>query len=217
MPVSHEYGCLYVHIPKTAGTSIETALQMRGERNAEHRDLLYGPILSWRLRWRRLQTQYLQHLTFAEIRKVAPEIAKKGYFSFAFVRNPWARMVSVYHSPDPNMVRLARRQGVELTGLSFGDFVARTRTLSHAHMRSQWEYVCDRDGVIRVDFLGRFERLNEDFAEVCERLGTKVTLPWRNRAPHGSESGYRDYFCARTRRITEERYRRDIELFGYRF
>jgi len=217
MPVSNQFQCLFIHIPKTGGTSIETALQMRGDKIVERRDLLYGPVRSWLIRRMKPKTAYLQHLTYDEVKKIAPRVIAKGYFSFSFVRNPWARMVSVYNNIDGNLVRESRQEGLELEGLSFNEFVVKTKDLIHPHLRPQCDFICGNDGELQIDFLGRFERLEEDFAEICARLSAQVNLPWHNQATDKSESDYRAYYCAQTKEIIESRYRRDIDLFGYRF
>lgn len=217
MPVSDKFHCLFIHIPKTGGTSIETALQMRGDRLREHRNLLYGPIQSRWIRRKNPRTRYLQHLTFEEVRKIAPEVSAGGYFSFAFVRNPWDRMVSLYNNLDGNLVRTAKGEGLELQGLSFAEFLERTKDRFHAHLRPQCEFICAKGGSPQVDFLGRFESLEEDFDKICHHLGVNVHLPWHNKAAGKPRDCYRDYYCSRTRDIIEERYRKDIELFGYRF
>jgi len=217
MPVSDEFRCLFVHIPKTGGTSIEEALRMRGARSREDRRLLYGPIRSWTIRSRRPGTRYLQHLTIRDIRKVAPEVVDRGYFAFTFVRNPWDRIVSVFNKPDGDLVRLARKKGIEIASLTFAEFVEQTQDLSHAHLRPQCDYVLGREGRPQVDFVGRFERLQEEFDAVCDRVGANTTLAWHKRSPRRNGAHYRDYYCARTREIVAQRYARDIERFDYVF
>ena len=67
---------------------------------------------------------------------------------------------------------------------------------------------------LRVDYVGRYQRLQHDFNVIARRLGVAATLGAQNRSPHPD---YRDYYDRESRRIVGELYRRDIELFGYDF
>ncbi len=217
MPVSHELRCLFVHVPKTGGTSIEAALGMRPQRKGEDRERLFGRIESEPLLGLELGTAYLQHLTLAEIDRIHPGDPFAGYLSCAIVRNPWDRMVSSYSHPDGHLHRTAREQGIELDDLAFADYVRATEGIEHAHLRPQSDYVAADDGRVRVDYLGRFERLAESFAEICRRLGIERSLGVEKKSKRRAAEGYRAYYDADTRERVAARYARDIELFGYQY
>jgi hypothetical protein len=74
--------------------------------------------------------------------------------------------------------------------------------------------VIDRDGRLAVDFVGRFERLEPDFDAVARRLGVSRTLPVRNQSPHRD---YRTYYDTESQAIVADFYRKDVDLFAYRF
>ena len=96
MPVSHELRCLFVHVPRTGGTSIEAALGMAGDVDVEDEDRLFGRIRSEKYRQLGFGSDFFQHLTLREIRSLESATRSRDYFSFAVVRNPWERAVSVY-------------------------------------------------------------------------------------------------------------------------
>jgi hypothetical protein len=181
--------CIFFHIPKTAGLAVCDA--WFGSRAAGHIDVetacaVFG---EWRFR---------------------------SYFKFCFVRNPWDRLVSAYH-----YLRQGHRNS-PIVGLiqsgSFTDFVKgalRSPVVSgELHIKPQHFFVVDRQGRLRMDYVGRYERLQDDFTVVARRLGLANTLGAQNRSPHDD---YRDYYDERSRKIVGELYRRDIELFGYDF
>ena len=217
MPVSHELRCVFVHVPKTGGTSIEYALGLRGPSRREDRQALYGRIESDELKQRGFVSGYLQHLTATDIRALTPAGSLSGYFSFAIVRNPWDRLVSSFVNKDPHLSRQMRAAGVELEGLEFEHYVAATSALRHAHLQPQWEYLMDADGKLLVDFVGRFESLQESFREVCRRLGIRRCLPHAKKAQKCKFSDFREYYTEAARKAVEQRYVRDIVLFGYEF
>jgi hypothetical protein len=175
---------------------------------------MFGLVRSPELLDRRLGSAYLQHLSRQELDAVHPAGALRGYFSFSIVRNPWDRMVSVYRRTDPHLLEHARGMGIALEGLSFAEFLARIASLSHAHLTEQARYVCDESDRVLVDFVGRYETLAGDFQEVCRRLGMQAALPRLNAS---RRDAYRSYYDERSRALVRERYRRDIELFGYAF
>jgi chondroitin 4-sulfotransferase 11 len=108
----------------------------------------------------------------------------------------------------------AAAAGIDVHALSFGDFVEITRDLTHVHLVPQITFVSDERGGCTVDFIGRFERLAQDFAVIKSRLGIDVELAWHNRSNHDH---YRSYYCDHTRRLVGDLYRKDVEAFGYEF
>jgi len=216
VPVSHKRRCVFVHIPKTGGTSIEHALKMRGRHRREDRRRLMGPILTDELKAMGLRSNFLQHLTATEILRLHAPGALEGYLKFSVVRNPWDRMVSVYHRQDRDMVEQARAQGVALDELGFEDFVEASMRVQHAHVRPQHEYLTGPTGEVAVDFVGRFETLEESFQEVCRRLGVRARLPVKYASGRSSRD-YRPFYSARSRELVARRYAGDIERFGYTF
>jgi hypothetical protein len=214
MPLSTSLNALFVHVPKTGGTSIEKALGVFGDWRIEDRARLFGQISSDDLLSKGFGSAFLQHLTYSEILRIVDQDTLREAFSFAFVRNPWDRLVSVFSNPDPHMVESARTQGIVLTGMPFASFVRNALDFRHVHLLPQTLFVCDDKGQLKVDFVGRFEQLQQDFASVARRIGVDVELPHANASTH---SDYRSYYDAETRRLIADLYQDDIEFFGYRF
>ena len=82
------------------------------------------------------------------------------------------------------------------------------------HRTAQYEYLYDAEGNLLVDFVGRFENLEDDWKKVCEKIGTKLDLPHIHKT---SKSEYRSFYDEETRREVEKMYKKDLDLFGYKF
>ncbi len=195
MVISGKLNCVFVHVQKTGGSSIETALRAadpgasRIEKGGRHR-------------------------TAREVRDGMPAAAWERSFRFAFVRNPWDRLVSWYamcvQATAPNAFARYVIDNVK----SFDQFVEEPTGMLERTTRPQCDYLDDADGTRLVEFVGRYEALAQDFATVAARLGIAAALPHDNPSRHHP---YRDYFNDRTRRLVEQRFAADIEAFGYRF
>jgi hypothetical protein len=132
-----------------------------------------------------------------------------NFFTFTFVRNPWSRAVSLYHFHRKSLGR-GRWQ---LAACSFDDWVRGGGT--GTAKVSMAKFVQDDIGRLIVKFVGRFERLDEDFATVCDTVGVKrIKLPHLNRS---TADDYRQYYSAETRDIVADWCREDIDAFGYDF
>jgi hypothetical protein len=194
-PCFRDTGSIFIHVPKAAGTSISTAL--------------YGGNIG-----HRFASDY-QRISAREFRR---------YFRFAFVRNPWDRVVSAYVfarqggtsrvQPIPNPVY----QGAEFR--SFGVFVR--QWLAHADLLEedvvftpQWRFICDDRGEVIVDHVGKVENLAADMAVVEKRLGRAIRLDDLNRT--NRDTDHRTYYDEEAREIVARVYARDIEMFGYGF
>ena len=148
------------------------------------------------------------------------------YFKFAFVRNPWDRLLSAYtFLKSGGWDESDRRTARFLAPFStFEEFVERWVTertvLTHIHFVPQYRFVCEPFSArMAVDFVGRYEHLERDFAVVRERLklDAAIELPHHNQGAAKSVRDFRDCYTTRTREIVARVYRRDVELFDYAF
>ena len=184
---------MFVHVPKTAGTSIEKSLGLiRARTPHKFRNLFTN------------EGQYsFGHL---EVRKrlKSRAISKSFYrsaFKFCFCRNPYDRAVSHYF--------YARKRHPDKfsPSVSFLDF---TRTLGdYGRMFRTQKYYVDK---IVLDFIGRFERLEEDYRHVAKTIGVDSKLIQDNRTKHKLYSDYYDYESAYH---VATFYQEDFERFGY--
>ncbi len=222
------YRCVFVHIPKTGGQSVEhffmNALGL--DWNCDRPSLLLNSTTD-----KSLGTEKLAHLS-------APEYVNCGHigradfeqwFKFSFVRNPWERIVSEY------------RYRNYFSHRSFRDFVLNKLPApgfddKYRHVMSQYDMLHDRNGRLLVNFVGRFETLQEDFDSVCESLAiTESRLPHINSSDKQSrhlkrrvenwlflngenrKRHYTEYYDAHSLQRVSELYARDATEFGYRF
>lgn len=214
MPISHTHRCVFVHIPKTGGTSIESVLDMFHDWKIENTDACFGKIQSPELLARQWPSHFLQHLSWFELCSLIPEAQRAGYVSFSWVRNPWEKMVSVYANTDCDLLEHARLCGLELSHLSFAEFVQATLDFPHVHLRPQHEFILTPDGHPAVDFIGRFENFAADFDRLSQQLGVSLALPHKNASSH---LDYRRYYDDATRASIAQKYHADIAAFGYTF
>lgn len=197
--ISHPLRCIFVHIQKTGGSSVRQALRM-------------------------IQHDPDKHRFASELRARYGEPCWGSYFKFAFVRNPWDRLVSWWRMVERNAATGRPMNGWQRFILSrahsFGEFLTNCDQDFHDHDGSKWifrnqlDYISDGNGVI-VDFVGRFETLQLDFATIAERLRlSPLQMPHVNRSAH---EHYSEYYTEATRALVAARFARDIETFGYSF
>jgi hypothetical protein len=227
MILSHKHRFIFLKTKKTAGTSLELALcqicgpgdiitpimeadeRIRkglGPQNWRRHSWFRSPRSLWKRRWFKVGPAdygYYGHMTAKEIASfIGPEIWN-SYFKFAFDRNPWDRQVSHYHF---RYRRSARPP-------SFAEFLDRDR---RARLYNYEIY--SLDGSPAVDFLGRFENLTADLANVLQTLGIdqEIELP-RAKSSFRPARPYRDYYDDRTSALVADWYQSEIKLLGYCF
>jgi len=194
--ISRKYKCIFIHIPKTAGTSIENILRDREcpvAAGSTHFKMLYYK--------NKFPKEY------------------KSYLKFSIVRNPWERLVSGFSyfqrggngSPQD-------KQKKKLFGDDFKYFTRNIDTfdeLEDTHfIQPQYEYLYI-DGDLKVDHLIRFERMDEDYRLLRKRLGLQIKDLYKIRAT--KHKHYTDLYDEETRQTVAEKYAKDIEYFGYEF
>lgn len=217
MLLSNRYQFLFVHIAKTGGTSVRSALN-----RLRWKDPMY--YLAWpchrlsHLTGHRLGTKFPRHSKIIAAQEMLPEEYFNGLFKFAFVRNPWDLQVSSFH-------HIGRERPELLKGHeTFDDFLhwkLNPERPYQYHMDTsitlQTDYLVDLSGKLLVDRTGRYERLHEDFDSICHHLGVKnLTLPHKRKATERM-SDYRSYYDDETAEMVANHFRRDIEMLGYAF
>jgi len=146
---------------------------------------------------------------------------EKGWFTFTFVRNPFSRLVSAWldkvyelrHGPE--VMRCLQKQGLAINrGTSFRDFVRLLVQLNprmvEPHFRPQ-RFILEP--FPEPSFIGRFEKLSEDWSKVAEIIGAKVKLPYLNKA--GSRRPYKSYYDTETRVLAEQWLKEDLVEWDY--
>lgn len=206
MLISDNRKFIFVHVPKTAGTSVKTALKPFSlPRPPRWFSLLrrFGLPRDYR------RYRFPIHTSLAAIEWVVPADIHRGYFKFAFVRNPWDRLVSSYHNIRERPGHPQHRRVQRLP-----DFNAYVRYEAARGKLHQYRMLVDASGRIGVDFLGRFENLTADFAHVCARLGIEAPLAHANRS---NRTAYRAYYDQSLRELVREQWQEDVENFEYEF
>ena len=205
---------IFVHIPKTGGTSLTLALEGRAMKD----DILIGDTPKARQRRGRLaglpaRGRLWKHATLADIEGAVSSEVIADSLIVALVRNPWDRIVSYYHwllaqeFAHP-AVRIA--QDHDFTGF-----------LTHPHSRETLaadragRYVTGSDGVERPALFMRLEHLAEDIAPFEAHLGFRLKVPAVNRSERARD--HRGYYSDATRALVAELCAEDIARFGYRF
>jgi hypothetical protein len=208
MPICHSHKFVFVHVPKCGGTTITRALIDSGIKLEFHGRATETQMVKYRSEW-------LHHITADCLREHLTPAVWEEYQTFAVVRNPWDLLVSYYfyHQKkftDPNW-----------KGTLPPNIFAPTRTFREWFWVSQLipqcsYYICDDRANKIVKYIGRFERLDEDYFKIASTLGfTKVRpLPRLNASVHG---GYRTYYDRAMRKRVEDVFRDDIRLFNYKF
>ncbi len=218
MPISHPHKAIFVHIPKTAGTSIEAVLGMHGKKQ----DVGVVPYFNQVLDHEHLYGGPMQHMTAQAIKAVLSDDGVfHAYFKFTIVRNPWDRLVSALAWTDQKWVRGEElavaefdRQVREIhTALHEARSTARELALPH-FVHPQCLYVMGADGRPLVDFVGKYETLEADWQSICAKLGISVRLPRRMQSHHRD---YREYYNEETRHLVGEMFAADVRLFRYEF
>jgi hypothetical protein len=202
--ISHDYRCIFTHVPKTAGKSVR-ALFGVPEFERDHKP--DGRNIERAFGHRRLS-------------ELGGEPYFADYFKFAFVRNPFDRIVSAYFYLDDGGCNAEderfRAEHLSRYDHCFPTFVEDLpRLMAAPHFQPQLRWLCDAGGKPLTDFVGRYENLEADISTVGRRIGLSFdVLPVINASRHGP---YRDYYDDATRRRVAEFYGEDIELFSYRF
>jgi hypothetical protein len=230
MIISHTYKFIFIKTRKTAGTSIEVALSrfcgeedvitplgekdeamrrkmaIRGPQNYYKQIYEYGlkDLLKHVMKGKVLK--YYNHIPAGEVREKVGEAVWKNYFTFCFERNPWDRAVSYYFY----------RGRKNDTQLSFIDFLKQSERKRLSNF-----YLYSIDGEVAVDYVARYEKLEEELEYIARRIG----LPEKIQLPVDKLKGsyrkdkrpYQELYTRETKDLISDVCKHEIEYMNYRF
>lgn len=193
------YRIAFIHINKTAGSSIETALGLVHEQST--------------------------HMTLKDFSEV---IQLPQFYKFSFIRNPYDKIVSQYHHrvqnmKDPIISKISFKDWVKnLDELGY-DIKGTGNQVAWLSLQD-WEWDVNKQEYTKrpkevkfgVDFIGFFEQLTSDWKELQQEIGIypHIKLPHRRKSNH---KHYREYYDDTTQEIIYKRFEDDFKIFNYKF
>jgi len=204
MPYNNTHNILFIHIPKSAGTSVLKMFNMSEKEG---------------------------HISWEKYKNLDENIYQNAY-KFAIVRNPWDKFVSCYeyvkmdksywHSIDGESI-YGKHPDYDLTNKydNFNDFVKFLSEIKEPHLplksvnwSYQYQWVCDNGIGVKIDTLYRFEHMDYMINDLNEKFNFQFELPHINKS---NNKDYRKYYNDNSIEFVNKIYKRDIELFNYKF
>jgi hypothetical protein len=214
MILSRGRGYLFIHAPKTGGTSMALALEARAMKD----DIMLGDTPKAAKRRKRLKGvpaagRLWKHATLADLDGVVHAHELDDLFIFTMVRNPWDRMVSYYNWLQ--MQTFAHPAVGHAKSLDFAGFVAEP-VIAHSFSQSPAvSFVSDAQGRDWADLFIRLEHLAEDILPLEAHLGFNLDVPHVNQSKRDQD--YRTFYSDVSREQVAQICAQDIARFGYRF
>ena len=212
---------VFVAVPKTGSTSVRSQIRETGKT------VLYHPHLNYV----QLKEVFYIHQLRSHLRenhsfpttgiltdqdfRTMSEDTFDTYFKFAGVRNPWARAVSLY----------SRREDVQLRQrMTFEEFCEQHNYASDTCRnctlhRNQLDWLCDEDGVNKMDYVYKLEDFDQAIEDVRELTNGRIELEKvnRNKNPNSRSRNYREMYNDKSRKLIASRFEKDIDTFKFTF
>lgn len=202
MIINDKYKFVFVHIQKTAGTSITDYL------------------------FKIPETKQINH-SHSMINTLNCD-NYKDYFKFCFVRNPFDRLVSWYNMMINKDIHNDFSKYILENSNNFSEFLDLTNIINETNEYNdnlktpypksisfnQLDYIIDNSGKIQCDFIGKFEEIESNFNKITKQLGFDIKIEHLNKINH---KPYREYYTLKDIKKLETLYERDLDYFKYYF
>ena len=219
--ISHKHKCIFVHIQRCAGTSMEEKILGY--------DVWKSPHLI-----NEIPEMYAKHANASQLKALYPEYWDE-YFKFSFVRNPWERMVSMAKSygghynvkindDKLNVSGYKKKFGFPLTVEYDRRFSQRFLGGGNISPRNPekhtegtvYENILDE----KIDFIGKIENLQEDFSYVADKIGlsdSNLNIHNENKKHKYGGHNFQYYYTEECIKEVETIYKKDIIKYNYKF
>jgi len=191
--ISKKYKFIYIAAPKTASTSITECLEKFTD-----------------------EPDFFHHATALETKAYLKEkgLDWTDFHSFSTVRNPWVRLVSMYNHIQKGCKAVTLwNAGIwsEQCKINFNQWLKKFGDIKECH----YQYMCcDENKNCLIKQFIKVEELEIEFPKTMKKLGIKAELLKVNVKPH---KPYQEYYNEETKQIVAETYKKEREMFGYKF
>ena len=180
---------IFVHIPKTGGSSIESALGLKGRQHLPFK----------------FHTNKLKYFKFTVVRNIYDKLVSWFLFHRTYNKGNLIQYKTTFSEWVKNDMPLHHFP-----------FAGTANKMKNKSPLSDIDFLEDFDGNIKMDYIINFKNLQSGFNDVCSHLNlTNIKLPHKKNRK--SNKHYTEYYDEKTKQIVAEKYAKDIEYFGYKF
>jgi hypothetical protein len=233
MRISHHHKYIFISVPKTASTTIRHTLDCEAFRRHRKKKtpFTFAKGADDHIVSNQHDALFYDHVKAIDLKKTceSKNIDWENYYKFAFVRNPWSRLVSCWayfhavskltggrYENTKKFVDVVRKHLKAFS--TFSLFCSEDSLCEFTRigfLPSQIDHLTDEDGELLMNFVGKMENLDDDFNSVCKHLGMKFKpLETINTTTH---KPYREYYDEKSQNSVAKFYSSDIEAFKYEF
>lgn len=207
MIISPSKKFVFIHIPKTAGTSISLLLSrfcnVPPDVITEYKDITHDAAKTFQFNNIFKGKKITKHMKFVDLKRFMSKELKE-FFTFTFERNPWDKAISRF---------LYAKKTNYLTKNKIKNF---KEFLLHPTMKSNWNFYGDSKNVL-VDFVGKYETLNQDLMKISQRLNLPIPKDLPHEKKNQTRKHYSYYYTSETKNIVYKQFSREIKFFNYTF
>jgi hypothetical protein len=221
MIISHKNKFIFIHVPKTGGTSIVRALYPFLD---VENDIIIGghpDHEDGKDHIKQSKGELHKHSTALEIKDAVGKETWDEYFIFAFVRNPFSRVVSMYEWWKQTVWKGESKKKKEISNMSYEEFTSSEyigySSLDFLTSKRTKKFHSEYSRTMQVDYIGRQEDMWRDFAYICGILNLpKITLEKHNVSKNKAPT-YQEYYNSRSISNIQRLFREDLQEFNYHF
>ena len=206
MLISDTHQFIFVHTRKAAGSSIRDTLEpLCIQKPTDIISKIKSRILNIERDYHHFA--FRKHSDINSAKRIMPEELFNSYFKFAFVRNPWKRLVSEFEFIKRNPEHGRHKKVIKMT---FNQYIKYQSKRYDAH---QINMLANKKGVLQMDFIGKFENLQEDWNLICDKIGIdNMVLSHRKKA---TRVNYNNYYNEENIQLVAKLWEKDIKTFNY--
>jgi len=195
--INHTYKCIFIHIPRTAGTSMELTIDNQNwVNNIKEKHLI------------------------ASVAKYIYRDYWDDYFKFTIVRNPWDRMVSMTKFPTHYGCRVKKKLVDVNHYLSWYDKIEIDKRAAKPPAQPT-TYLADAVYLNILDepinYVARFETLQSDWEYIQDKIKCNAELKHYTQNIRKHREHYSCFYTEYTKQQVQDKYAKDIEHFNYKF